>query len=169
MDKLDKKKYDKIYRLENRKKLNKYKRKYYYKNIGKMREKAKVQSKKYREKYPGKVALSLKKRKKLLRTWRIKYWEKNPDAHKKAKLSCFKSLTKIEVSFEEYSNLFKIQNNQCAICGGEETRNKILSLDHSHETKKIRGLLCSSCNSGLGFFKDSPGLLLKAIKYLSTK
>jgi hypothetical protein len=32
---------------------------------------------------------------------------------------------------------------------------------------EVRGLLCSSCNHGLGLFKDSPKLLTKAIKYLS--
>jgi len=32
--------------------------------------------------------------------------------------------------------------------------------------KKIRGLLCDNCNPGLGYFKDSEILLLKAVSYL---
>lgn len=38
-------------------------------------------------------------------------------------------------------------------------------------TNKVRGLLCQSCNSGLGQFKESVLNLISAIKYLqnSTK
>jgi len=41
-----------------------------------------------------------------------------------------------------------------------------LSVDHNHETNKIRGLLCNHCNIGLGNFKDSTTLLSLAIEYL---
>lgn len=39
-------------------------------------------------------------------------------------------------------------------------------VDHDHNTNKIRGLLCSRCNMGLGFFDDSIEGLTKAINYL---
>lgn len=41
-------------------------------------------------------------------------------------------------------------------------------LDHCHITGKIRGFLCSNCNTGLGLFKDNINLLESAIKYLRT-
>ena len=41
-----------------------------------------------------------------------------------------------------------------------------LSVDHNHETNKIRGLLCHHCNIGLGNFRDSTTLLSVAIEYL---
>jgi hypothetical protein len=41
-----------------------------------------------------------------------------------------------------------------------------MPVDHSHATGKVRALLCTSCNRGLGFFKDSPELLIEAAKYL---
>ena len=44
--------------------------------------------------------------------------------------------------------------------------NKNFAVDHCHETNQIRGLLCSSCNIGLGQFQDSIKLLSKAIDYL---
>jgi hypothetical protein len=40
-------------------------------------------------------------------------------------------------------------------------------VDHGHETGEVRGLLCSNCNLGLGYFKDNPKYLEGAIKYLS--
>ena len=41
-----------------------------------------------------------------------------------------------------------------------------MNQDHSHKTNKVRDLLCSQCNLGLGHAKDSIDLLNKAIKYL---
>ena len=67
----------------------------------------------------------------------------------------------------DYAKLLVEQNNSCAICGVEATGLKReLSVDHNHETNKIRGLLCHHCNIGLGNFKDSTTLLSVAIEYL---
>lgn len=50
----------------------------------------------------------------------------------------------------------------CVICGS--TRR--LCIDHDHTTKKIRGILCTKCNAGLGMFDDNPARLDAAIRYL---
>jgi len=42
-----------------------------------------------------------------------------------------------------------------------------LHVDHDHITGALRGLLCSACNTGLGFFRDHPELLKRAIEYLN--
>jgi hypothetical protein len=65
----------------------------------------------------------------------------------------------------EYEHLLSQQNNKCAICG-EPPNGKALAIDHDHATGKVRGLLCHSCNNGLGRFKDSIELLHKAASYL---
>lgn len=41
-----------------------------------------------------------------------------------------------------------------------------LVLDHDHATGAFRGWLCSNCNAGLGFYKDSPERLRAAADYL---
>ena len=59
------------------------------------------------------------------------------------------------------------QNNCCAICGkSQNNENRRFAIDHCHKTGKIRGLLCYTCNNGLGSFKDNVIFLLNAINYL---
>ena len=77
------------------------------------------------------------------------------------------------ITKKEYDTLFKKQKGVCKICNKEEnsyTRrgNKITKLfvDHNHNTGKVRGLLCSDCNKGLGNFKDNINSLKKTINYL---
>ncbi len=67
-----------------------------------------------------------------------------------------------------YDNMRESQNYCCYICGLHETENhnKILCVDHNHDTGEVRKLLCSKCNRGLGLFNDSSGLLAKASQYL---
>ena len=73
---------------------------------------------------------------------------------------------------EEYEEILKSQNYCCAICGKHEKDNKKgemqqpLAVDHCHTKGSNRGLLCNTCNLGLGYFKDKPEFLLKAVDYL---
>jgi len=48
-------------------------------------------------------------------------------------------------------------------------RNKVLCVDHDHNTGKIRGLLCNTCNRALGLLKDNKQLLINALKYLKNE
>lgn len=59
------------------------------------------------------------------------------------------------------------QNHACAICGVhiEESATRFV-IDHNHATDAVRGILCSNCNVGLGYFKDQPARLGQAMKYL---
>lgn len=72
------------------------------------------------------------------------------------------------LSYEDYLVLFRKQGGACAICGGveDEGRRTRLSVDHCHYTKRVRGILCSSCNLGLGKFRDDPQRLQAAADYL---
>lgn len=54
----------------------------------------------------------------------------------------------------------------CSICGTENFGAHRFSVDHDHITGKFRGILCTSCNAGLGLFKDDVERMKKAITYL---
>jgi hypothetical protein len=51
---------------------------------------------------------------------------------------------------------------ECVICGSDEP----LVVDHDHKTGKVRGMLCSHCNRGLGHFRDDPELMEFAAIYI---
>lgn len=57
----------------------------------------------------------------------------------------------------------------CAICGTTEPKGKgkTFHVDHNHTTGKVRGLLCTQCNIGIGMFRESQERLRLAIVYLS--
>lgn len=72
-------------------------------------------------------------------------------------------LNQYDLTEQEFSSLKQRANNACEICGVTNE----LHIDHCHTTGRVRGLLCRSCNHGLGNFKDDPTLLNKAIAYLN--
>lgn len=67
------------------------------------------------------------------------------------------------ISYKEYETLYQKAKGCCEICGTLKDR---LDIDHCHNTGKIRGVLCNSCNTGLGLFKDNAETLENAGKYL---
>lgn len=72
---------------------------------------------------------------------------------------------KYGLSAEEYYKMFEDQDNKCAIC--ERSFDEVQAfVDHDHKTGKVRGLLCTKCNTLLGMANDDPNLLRKAAKYL---
>jgi len=69
------------------------------------------------------------------------------------------------ITSNQYDSMLEKQNFVCWICKNTDKR-KRLAVDHDHVTGRIRGLLCSKCNSGIAMFRDSVFLLKKAIEYL---
>lgn len=75
------------------------------------------------------------------------------------------------LSITDYNDMLEKQSGRCAICGTYPTgRTKHLSVDHSHPTGKVRGLLCHRCNALVdmmeryrekinAYLEDSPTLL----------
>lgn len=73
------------------------------------------------------------------------------------------------ITIEDYQQLYEIQGGKCAICKKDQDyikNDRLLFVDHSRKTKKVRGLLCNSCNLVLGWAKEDISVLEEAISYL---
>lgn len=101
--------------------------------------------------------------------WQVNSYELTQGERKEIK-------RKYGLSYEDYMAMVISQNGGCAICGGvnkqsdnvdnQRIRRRMFFVDHCHKTGKVRGLLCSKCNSGLGMLGDDAPSLRKALDYL---
>lgn len=107
--------------------------------------------------------------------WRIKnrsnynnyvaMWRaKNPERQHKTEIK-----RRYQLSVEQYNEMLTSQSCKCAICGklhDPSIKRGRLYVDHCHDSKKIRGLLCANCNKGLGCLSDNINTIYNAINYL---
>lgn len=77
------------------------------------------------------------------------------------------------VTLEGYVEMLVSQRFVCAICEQPESavdkasgQIRGLCIDHEHESGRVRALLCSQCNRGIGLLRDDPALLRKAATYI---
>ena len=70
------------------------------------------------------------------------------------------------IDLHEYKRRLEEQSNVCAICKGTCPTGRRLAVDHCHESGKVRGLLCTKCNSLLGQANSSLTILKEAQLYL---
>lgn len=87
---------------------------------------------------------------------------RNPVQQRAAHLLCTFGIT-----VEEFDYIRLKQCNKCAICSQDFVDTP--HVDHDHDTKWVRGLLCRACNVGLGCFEDSIETVRKALDYLETQ
>ena len=80
---------------------------------------------------------------------------------------------KYGMSVKDFDNLWEKQKGCCAICNkklsndsGRNHRHDKVVVDHCHTTKKVRGLLCTMCNKGIGLLKDDKSIVKNALTYL---
>lgn len=117
-----------------------------------------------------------------LKSWR----EKNPERHRMADARwksenlprvrefCRRARTKsIGWSNERFAALWTAQSGCCSICRIPMTDKPGMGRtspcrDHCHTTGKARGLICSGCNTAIGYMRDKPELLRLAAEYLET-
>lgn len=109
--------------------------------------------------------------------WRLTFVPKGENEPLKAYVSRAMRLHNLRLKYGlsavQFETMLEAQKDACAICelpetrsNGRDDRKSSLAVDHDHKTGKVRGLLCSTCNTSLGGFKDDPKLLSKAIEYL---
>ena len=103
----------------------------------------------------------------------VKWRDKNPDKQHANEVK-----RNYGISIERYNELLTEQACKCKICGRPHDPSKKrgrLYVDHCHKgpktrsgkETKVRGLLCSACNSMLGYAEDRVETLQKAIDYLN--
>ena len=101
---------------------------------------------------------------------RRRWHDSNPDH-----LWAYSIRVKYGVTPEMYNAMLEAQGGKCAIEGctaeipgkiGSKESSRRWHIDHDHKTGKVRGLLCTTCNLGVGYFKDDVALLQSAIRYL---
>ena len=117
----------------------------------------------------GSITSSFEEMRELAKKWR----GENKERYSKYRRKSLRK-TRYGVSSADYDEMFKRQKGLCAICGLKEKTirgGKLLpiGIDHNHQTNKVRGLLCQSCNRAIGLLKvDNFGILnlQMAIEYL---
>lgn len=142
--------YNKAWHEANKEKVRGYGRAHYAKN----REKVCAYQKAYREANKEKVSA------------RQKTWSANLSAERKARIKERRRKLSIKRRYglapERYEDVLSAQNGLCAICASPGP----LVVDHCHTTGRVRGLLCTLCNVGIGALLDSEANLLSAVAYL---
>lgn len=80
----------------------------------------------------------------------------------KARAVAVRRIRKYHLSENDYAEMLHTQEGVCAICHKEQPEH----IDHSHETGRVRGLLCGGCNRGIGNLRDNPVVAYSAYEYL---
>lgn len=77
-------------------------------------------------------------------------------------------MQKYGLTVEDYDQMLSDQEGACALCDRlpEKERYGRLSVDHCHDTGKVRGLLCNSCNYAIGVLGDTADHVGRAVTYL---
>lgn len=73
---------------------------------------------------------------------------------------------------EMFDDMVLLQGGGCAICGTKQedgNQKTRMVVDHCHQTKKVRGILCDLCNTAIGKFHDDVSKLENAIRYLKNE
>ena len=88
----------------------------------------------------------------------------NPIKIYNAKL--IKTRHRYNVELEVIMDLLDKQSGCCAICSAD-FGSTIYHIDHDHTTLRVRGLLCSNCNTGIGLLQEDISILNKSIDYIN--
>ena len=72
------------------------------------------------------------------------------------------------ISRADAITLLREQGYKCAICRAPLRVNneRQWHVDHDHKSKRVRGVLCNCCNTGLGKLGDTVKTLTAALRYL---
>lgn len=98
------------------------------------------------------------------RVYSARWYKAHPEKSNDRRLYAY-YLKEYGITPELRQRLWEEQGKRCKICGKETNKPQ---LDHDHLTKRIRGMLCITCNTTLGKYKDDPEIFKKFIEYLKS-
>lgn len=92
-------------------------------------------------------------------------WREAQSAEQRKKRERTYSLkTRYGITLNDFEALLAAQGGGCAICSIKFDDNA--NVDHCHETGRVRGLLCSACNTAIGRLGDNLDGVMRAVRYL---
>lgn len=117
------------------------------------------------------------KNKEHLGAYKKRWFDDHKEATKQSKKKYYKThrdhllagarLLRYGLTQEGFTALLERQGHRCAICGTDKPHGKGgWHVDHDHDTKKVRGLLCNGCNLGIGHLGDDPERMESAAAYI---
>lgn len=116
--------------------------------------------KKYRREYMAKW--KIKNPERVLELARNTY-HKNKHKYKDRNLNIY-LIAKYGITLEQKKEMFLEQDSKCLICSNEILNSRQIHVDHDHKTNKIRGILCGSCNTKLGWYEKHKDQITKYLK-----
>lgn len=90
---------------------------------------------------------------------------RNPDYHREKAIENH-FVRKFGITIKQRDALLTAQGEVCAICGTDTPKGKGWCVDHNHKTGRVRAILCSPCNVGIGHFSESAERMRRAAIYL---
>lgn len=90
-----------------------------------------------------------------------------PEAKRKLRSRRSNLWRRYRITPEQFDELLAKQGNRCAICKSDDPGHRHgWHVDHNHETGKIRGILCGTCNVAIGMTAEDPDVLFRIAVYL---
>ncbi len=93
----------------------------------------------------------------------LRWKRSNPDKVKQDHHN--RRLAKYNLTREEFDSMLSAQGGNCRLCGNPPDRYQ-LAIDHCHNSRLVRGLLCRGCNAGIGLLGDTADSVSSAVQYL---
>lgn len=87
---------------------------------------------------------------------------RDADRHRRSHLMRAYGLT-----VEQYDTMVLVRGGTCDLCGQVPTGAYPLGVDHDHDTRAVRGLLCARCNGALGILGDNVEGLTRALAHVA--
>lgn len=141
-------------------------RRYYAEHRDALREKARVaQRERYATNRDAMLAWQAKYRKEnpeLIRAQRKERYRKNKHKHREKRLAALYGLQP-----GEFERMLEAQQGRCAICSLPLRPGRATNVDHDHSTGRVRALLCTPCNTAIGFMEDDVDRIYRAAEYVA--